>query len=165
MKQNIASYFQSERSESLVFLSLGIIAIILALYLWLSAKPEFYRGMAWPLLFVGIIQVVVGGSVYVRSPKDTARVSVFVDTAPEKIRSEEIPRMKTVMKNFTIYRYTEMGLMALGLILIGINKDVNFWKGLGAGLFAQATLMLVADFFAERRGKVYLQQLMEFMSR
>jgi hypothetical protein len=163
MKQYIETYFQSERSESLVFVALGVLAVLLAGWFWFSARPEFYRGMAWPLLLVGIIQLVVGGTVYVRSPKDIVTVSEMTASAPEKIKSVEIPRMETVMKNFVIYRYVEIALMILGLAFIMINKDINFWKGVGAGLFAQATLMLIADYFAEKRGKVYLQQLMDFL--
>lgn len=163
MKQSIEAYFQSEKSESVLFLALGVLALGMAGWFLLSAKPEFYRGMAWPLLLVGIIQLVVGGTVYVRSPKDIKVVTEMTETAPDKIKSVEIPRMETVMKNFVIYRYTEIALMILGLALILMNKDVNYWKGMGAGLLAQATLMLAADYFAEKRGKVYLQQLMDFL--
>jgi hypothetical protein len=163
MKQHIETYFQSERSESLIFISLGVLAVFIAGWFWFSAKPEFYRGMALPLLLVGIIQLVVGGTVYVRSPKDTAAVTEMTTSAPEKIKTVEIPRMQTVMKNFVIYRYVEIGLIILGLALILMNKEVNLWKGVGAGLFAQATVMLVADFFAEKRGKIYLQQLADFV--
>ncbi len=163
MKQHIETYFQAEKSESLIFISLGVLAITLAGWFWFSAKPEFYRGMAWPLLLVGVIQVVVGGSVYVRAPRDIKTVTQMTETAPDKIKSVEIPRMKTVMKNFVIYRYSEIALMMVGLALILMNKDINFWKGVGAGLFAQATVMLLADYFAEKRGKVYIQQLMDFL--
>jgi hypothetical protein len=163
MKEHIETYFQSERSESFIFLAMGVLAVLLAGWFWFSAKPEFYRGMAWPLLLVGIIQVVVGATVYVRSPKDIVAVTEMTASAPDQIRTVEIPRMETVMKNFVIYRYVEMALMIIGLALIIMNKDINFWKGAGAGLFAQATLMLVADYFAEKRGKVYWQQLLDFL--
>lgn len=163
MKEHIETYFQSERSESLIFLAMGVLAVLLAGWFWFSAKPEFYRGMAWPLLLVGIIQLIVGGTVFVRSPKDIVAVNEMTASSPDKIKTVEIPRMETVMKNFVIYRYVEMALMIIGLALIIMNKDVNFWKGVGAGLFAQAALMLIADYFAEKRGKVYLQQLLDYL--
>lgn len=163
MKEYIETYFQSERSESLIFLAMGLLAILLAGWFWFSTKPEFYRGMAWPLLLVGIIQLVVGGTVFVRSPKDIVAVNEMTVSAPGKIKTVEIPRMETVMKNFVIYRYVEIALMIIGLALIIMNKDINFWKGAGAGLFAQAALMLLADYFAEKRGKVYLQQLLDYL--
>lgn len=124
-------------------------------------KAGILQRHGWPVLLVGIIQIVVGGSVYTRSPKDIVAVT---EMTPEKIKTEEIPRMETVMRSFVLYRYVEIALIIIGLGLILMNKDIIFWKGVGAGLFAQATVMLVADYFAEKRGKVYLQQLLDFLA-
>jgi hypothetical protein len=38
----------------------------------------------------------------------------------------------------------------------------DFWRGLGLGLAIMALLALTADFFAEKRGHVYLNGLKEF---
>lgn len=116
------------------------------------------------MLLVGLIQVLVGTTVYFRSPSDSKRVTTWVESEVPRIQSDEIPRMRKVMKSFVAYRYVEMALIVAGLILILANQDANFWKGVGAGLFAQSTLMLLADFFAERRGAHYLKQLMEYVS-
>jgi len=48
--------------------------------------------------------MTVGFSVYIRSPKDIIRVNEILKTDKLKISTEEIPRMKTVMSNFIIYR-------------------------------------------------------------
>jgi hypothetical protein len=56
--------------------------------------------MAWPFLVIALIRIVVGTSVYFRSPKDIQRVETMVQSAPEKIKTDEIPRMEVVMKNF-----------------------------------------------------------------
>ncbi|MFM9989703.1 hypothetical protein [Flavobacterium sp.] len=78
---------------------------------------------------------------------------------PFKIQTEEIPRMNVVMKNFVIYRYVEFALMLCGLILFFVSPGQTILKGLGIGLFIQASLMLSLDFFAEKRGTEYLKQL------
>ncbi len=44
-----------------------------------------------------------------------------------------------------------------GLAIILLNQEVNFTKGLGAGLFAQGLFMLLFDYFAEKRGKAYAE--------
>jgi hypothetical protein len=36
---------------------------------------------------------------------------------------------------------------------------MTIWKGIGLGLFIQASFMLLLDFFAENRGKTYLEFL------
>ncbi len=67
--------------------------------------------------------------------------------------------MVVVMKNFVIYRYAEIVLMILGLFLFFYFQDKTIWKGIGIGFFIQASLMLSLDYFAEKRGTEYLQEL------
>jgi hypothetical protein len=61
--------------------------------------------------------------------------------------------------SFALYRWIEIGLLALGLALVALSARASWLQGLGAGLAVQAGLMVVLDFFAERRGDVYLDWL------
>jgi hypothetical protein len=160
----ITDYFNAEKFESLFFVSVGVIAISAGIYFWVSLKEPYYKGMAIPLILVALIQLVVGTTVYFRSPKDIVKVENIVRNEPEKIKTEEIPRMEVVMKNFVIYRYVEITLMVVGLLLFLYFPSQSFWKGVGVGLFVQAGLMLFLDYFAEKRGTEYLQYLFTFNS-
>ncbi len=75
------------------------------------------------------------------------------------IQKEEIPRMEGVMQNFVIFRYTEITLIILGIILMYGFRQNFLLNGIGLGLFIQSGIVLVLDFFAERRGEVYLTYL------
>lgn len=154
--EQIAKYFNAEKAESLLFILVGILAILLASYFFMKLKLPFYNGMAYPLIFVALIQITVGTSVYLRSPKDIMRVNQIVMHEKIKIQSEEIPRMQIVMKNFTIYKWVEISLLVLGILLFLYFEPATLWKGVGLGLLMQAGFMLLLDFFAESRGKVYL---------
>lgn len=73
--------------------------------------------------------------------------------------------MKTVMKNFVIYRWVEIVSALAGVALFLFFKDDAdklFWKGLGLTLAIKALMALTADYFAEKRGKIYLKGLQEF---
>ncbi|MES2286137.1 MAG: hypothetical protein V4547_10645 [Bacteroidota bacterium] len=157
--EQISKYFNAEKGESLLFATVGLVAIILATYFLIKIKQPFYNGMAIPLILIALIQLTVGASVYFRSPKDILKVENMVTNDKEKIKTDEIPRMETVMKNFLIYRYVELVLMIAGLILMFAFKENEFVKGIGIGLFIQASLMLTLDFFAEKRGHEYLSFL------
>lgn len=104
MNTPIEKYFNAEKAESLLFVLVGIMAIGLAIYFILKLKQPFYLGIAYPLILVALIQLVVGSTVYFRSPKDIMRVNEFLKKAPSEIQTAEIPRMNVVMKNFEIYR-------------------------------------------------------------
>jgi phosphate/sulfate permease len=155
----IEKYFNAEKSESLLFVLVGIAAIGAALYFILKLKQPFYNGMAYPLIAVALIQIIVGTLVYFRSPKDIERVNQIVQNDKPKIQSEEIPRMEVVMKNFVIYRWIEILLILTGLVLAFMFPTQTFWKGVGIGLAIQASFMLLLDYFAESRGAVYLAYL------
>jgi hypothetical protein len=156
---SIKNYFTAEKHESVLFVLVGISAVILALYFLLKLKQPFYNGMAYAFIAIALIQVGVGTSVWLRSAKDIERVSNMVRNNTSKIETEEIPRMNVVMKNFILYRWVEIALMLIGLIAFFCLPSDTFWKGLGLGLFIQAAFMLLLDYFAESRGKVYLEFL------
>jgi len=85
-----------------------------------------------------------------------------MDMNTDALRKEELPRMKTVMKNFAIYRWVEISLLAVGLMMIFWfrNQDNRHWLlGIGVGLAIQSALMLGADYFAEKRGHEYFTGL------
>ncbi len=155
----ITKYFNAEKYESIVFVLVGIVAICFATYFFIKVKQPFYNGMAYPLIVIALIQLTVGGSVYLRSPKDIERVNQIVQTDKSKIQAEEIPRMITVIKNFAIYKWVEIALILVGIIMFFFFQPMTIWKGIGLGLFIQASFMLLLDFFAESRGKTYLEFL------
>jgi len=155
----VTDYFNAEKFESLFFIGVGIAAIAIGIYFLFVVREPFYKGVAIPLMLVALIQLTVGTIVYVRSPKDIIKVENIIKDQPNKIQTEEISRMNVVMNNFVVYRYVELGLLMLGLILFFYFPIRTFWKGIGIGLFVQVILMLSLDYFAEKRGIEYLQQL------
>jgi uncharacterized protein YpmS len=157
--EQISKYFNAEKSESLLFVVVGIVALLLSAYFLVKMKQPFYNGMAYPLIVVALIQLTVGSSVYFRSPKDIDRVNQIMQTETAKIQTEEIPRMETVMKKFVLYRWIEIALVGIGIALFLYFQPMTLWKGIGLGIAIQSSFMLLLDYFAESRGKVYLDYL------
>ena len=161
----IYRYFTAEKQESLLFLIVGIVAILLAVVCWffIKSNPNFFKGAAIPLLVIGLIQMVIGYSVYSRTDKQKTNIAYNIGIEPVNyVKQTELPRMKIVMKNFVIYRWVEIAFIITGLILIflfRLNTDKTFWYGFGIALAIQAVIMLGADYFAEKRGKVYTNEL------
>lgn len=156
----------AEKQESLLFIFIGIAGIVAAIVFFFFLKSNFYKGGAIPLLLVGLLLGVVGYTVYKRSDDDRKRNVYAYDMNPGELKNKELPRMKTVMKNFVIYRYTEIFLMLTGLGLFFYfrnNEAQQFWKGFGLTLAIMAMLALAADYFAEQRGKVYTRGIESFI--
>lgn len=167
-KADIERYFTAEKSESLVFIIIGLAAIVAAVILFFFLKTGFHKGMSLPLLLIACIQLTVGYTVYKRSDSDRKRNSYAYDMNPAELRNKEIPRMMAVKKNFVIYRWIEIILLITGLALFFLWKnhpDKAFWTGIGLGLAIQAAIMLCADYFAEARAITYTKGLLEFTSK
>ena len=86
-------------------------------------------------------------------------METYLSENTEMIQKEEIPRMEKVMRNFIIFRFTEIILIIIGIILMYGARQNSLWNGIGVGLFIQSSTVLLLDFFAERRGEVYLAYL------
>jgi hypothetical protein len=160
----IVKYFNREKSESYIFILIGVIAFAMALYFYFTLKTSFWKGVAIPFIIVALLEFIVGYTIVTRSSKDIIRVQTYIKNEPQKIQIDEILRMEKALSNFVIYRYVEIALIILGIVLMYSSMHDTFWRGIGLGLFIQASIVLSLDFFAERRGLnyiVYLQELVE----
>jgi drug/metabolite transporter (DMT)-like permease len=167
-KSDIEKYFVAEKQESLLFLFIGLIAIITAIAFFFFLKTNFCKGAAVPLVVIGIIQFSVGFTIYKRSDADRIRNVYSFDMDPGELEQRELPRMEKVIKNFVIYRWCEVGLILIGILLIlmfRLNTGKSFFFGMGIALVLQAFLMLGADYFAERRAHEYTSRLRSFFSK
>ena len=171
-KTDIETYFMAEKKESLLFLLIGLAGIITAVIFFFFCKTGFYQGAAIPPALVGLLLGMVGYTIYKRSDEDRRRNVYAYDMNPSELKQKELPRMKKVMKNFIIYRYTEIALALTGTGLFIIffktctcftGSQTAFWKGFGLTLAIMSLLALTADFFAEKRGKKYMLGIESFI--
>jgi hypothetical protein len=154
MDEVMTRYFGAEKSESLLFIAVGIIAI--AISVWLLMTKSAYRAAAWPLIAVAFIQIVVGSTVYFRTDRQVAELRVALEHGET---SAEIARMTKVMRSFVLYRWIEIALALAGIAMIFAGRHSIAWRSAGIALAAQALLMLLLDLFAEQRGELYLDEL------
>jgi hypothetical protein len=161
-KAQAEAYFIAEKQESLLFVIIGIVAIVVGIIFLVVMKTPLYKGIAIPIIAIGLIQCIVGYTVYARSDAQRKDIVYKMDLNPGAIKDAEIPRMETVMKNFAIYRWVEIALLIAGIGLMFVYKNNNAKQilfGVGIGLAIQSALMLSADYFAEKRGGEYLRGL------
>lgn len=161
----IIKYFHGEKAESYIFMMIGVVAFAMALYFIFALKTSFWKGVAVPFIIVALLEFVVGYTIVTRSPKDIEQVETYLQQAPQSIKTIEIPRMEKVLSNFVVYRYVEIALIILGIVLMYSSMQDTFWRGIGLGLFIQASIVLCLDFFAERRGHAYVIYLQEMIEK
>jgi hypothetical protein len=164
-KGDIEKYFIAEKQESLVFGVIGIGTVALALILYFMVKTQVCRGLAVPLLVLGLMQAVAGYSVYVKSDDQRISLVYAYDMNPDQLKTTELTRMRNVKTNFILYRWIEIGLMIAGIVLIVWFKGESgkiFWFGFGISLTLMAAELFIADFIAEKRAVHFTSLLEEF---
>jgi uncharacterized membrane protein len=164
-KADIEKYFIAEKQAGMVFLIIGMVAIIVALIFLLALKTSFYKGMAMPLIVVGLLMGIVGFTVYQRSNADRTRNVYAYDMNPGELKNKELPRMEKVMKDLVRYHYAEMLLAIIGVVLFFYFKNnaaQALWKGVGAGLIITMLVATASDFAAAKRARPYLHGLRTF---
>jgi hypothetical protein len=167
-KKGIEQYFVAEKKESLVFIFIGVTSVVSSLFFFFFSKMAFYRGVAIPFFLIGLLQSIVGYTVYKRSDGDRIRNIYAFDMNPGELKEKEMPRMKKVLKNFIIYRYTELLLLLNGIALyIFFIRDIkhDFWRGFGLALAVMSLLIFIGDYFAEKRARLYYRDLKYFCNK
>lgn len=156
----ISNYFNAERGESMVFIAVGVVALAVSIWCVLLVRKPYFNGLALTLAVVAALQLIVGVTIYQRSPHDTTRVQQMVRSAPQRIHAEEVPRMRVVMRKFKVYLGVEVALLVLGLILLAYATPGGFLRGAAMGLTLQSVFTAVLDLVAMTRGDAYLSWLL-----
>ena len=173
-KADIEQYFIAEKSAGLLFLILGIAAVLTAVVFIIFFKSPISKGAAWPLIVLGALQVGIGYTIYTRSDKQRIDTVYAYDMNPGKLKTEEFPRMEKAVKSITIFLVLELILLAVGILLIWTNRSffVNvqpggsaFWAGIGVVFIIQSLLLSGSDYLAYKRGKEYMAKLEHFISK
>lgn len=155
----VTQYFNEEKKGSTLFLFIGVLAIAISIFCLTVKKEPFYNGISYAFISIGLVQLIVGLTIFMRSDIDSVRVSHYIEREKINIRNFEIPRMEEVMKNFEIYCWVEIALIVVGTLFIFLFDQESLGRGLGIGLAFQSSIMLILDSFAEKRGKEYLSFL------
>jgi hypothetical protein len=157
MREAMLSYFHAEKQEALLFLVVGVGALIVSGLLLRGDGP--WRSMAWPLTAVAVIQVVVGLTVFLRTDLQVAGLAAKLATDTAAYRTEELARMARVMWSFRVYGVIELVLLVAGIVLAARFPGRQSLYAIGVGLVIQASFMLVLDLFAAQRGRAYLDAI------
>jgi hypothetical protein len=159
MPSQLDAYFAAEKAEGLGFFVFGLVACGFAVFALWRVRDPLFKGMAIPLLAVGLIQVAVGATIFARTDAQVASLRAQVQVAPADFKAQELARMSTVTSSFAVYKLIEVGFLVIGLGLALKPGIRRYWRGFGLGMLLQGALMLPADLVAEARAAAYVRTI------
>jgi uncharacterized membrane protein len=154
----INAYFEGERFGGLLVLVIGLSGWIMAALLLNRGGSSLARGLAIPLVVIGLIQVVVGAALLARTNAQVASLTDQVRKDVVGFKATEVARMTKVMNRFKRYKWLEIAFIIAGLLGALLLTD-GLWRGLALGLLGQGAIMLAFDVFAEARAIIYLDAI------
>jgi hypothetical protein len=153
----LLAYFAAERAGGFVLAAIGAAAIVLAAFLW--RRGGGYKAMLWPLVAIGLVEVVVGLGVALRTPAQVEALSRgMLQERSATVRAES-ERMARVNRSFAVLEVVEVALLGIGLMLAWLLPRPGTWSSVGMGLALQAAVLLVFDHFAAERAAAYTRWL------
>ncbi|WP_373493621.1 hypothetical protein [Aquiflexum sp.] len=155
---NIVKYFSGEKLQCSIGILIGITGLALSIY-FVYLNKEVYKGIAFAFIPLSLLLLAICVGVVIRTPKDIKRVSSYYESEPNKIQTEEIPRMEKVMKTFPVVKKVEIGIIIVGILLLLVMWKNDLLKGIGFGLIIQGIMLYGFDHFAQSRGKIYFEFL------
>ena len=153
----LAEYFAAERQGGFLLVALALAGFGFAAFLWMTRSP--FLAMAWPLIVLGILQVIVGLAVALRTPAQVAALEEGLRTSLAATVAAETQRMSTINRNFRVIKTVEVAVVLLGLLLPVLLPHPSTWAAVGLGLLVEAAVLLAFDAFAHQRALVYTQWL------
>jgi hypothetical protein len=154
------AYFAGERAQGVAWGATGVASLAIGAYAY-STDDDIARGLSYPFLAVGAIQLGAAVFSYISPPRRLRSYERAFAANPDEARTKERKRMKRVVVAFDALRVAYISLMVVGsgLVIAGSETERDTLVGVGGGLAFQSLAMLALDAAAEDRALRYLDSL------
>lgn len=153
-------WFTGEQNEAYVFFGLGVVSAGTGSYL-LTRGTAFSRGAGYTALAFGAVEMLFATTYSLGLDPKHDELKSDLDADPAKFLRDERKRMYAIADRFVLYRYTELGILAVGagMASYGFAAKKPTLAGIGVVAGAHAALVLTLDYFAESRANRYIKAL------
>ena len=158
--QHTINWCKGEIFEGSVVAIYGAVVVIASIFFKKVGSTPFTKAMFIPLLIVGLISIIVGGSLVINNNKRIVEYQKSYETDPQEFVKSEKVRTDNFIK---WYPYT-MYITAV-VIVIGLGWYL-FWGGawgraIGLSLVLLGLSVLFLDNFSEERADIYHEEIVK----
>jgi hypothetical protein len=164
MADDMRAYFRGEKLEGPFFFGAGAAAVGTGAFL-VTRDDEIARGAAFPLFGLGLVQMIVGAVVFLRTDAQVARLERQLQADPAAFKAEESKRIRGVNTQFVALMIVEAALMlgGAGMAAVAAKNDCcRTVQGVGLGIAGESASLLLLDLFAAARARDYADNLARF---
>src|SRR5512134_1477229 len=143
LDQAISVYFAAAKQGGLLLAALGVTAFGFAVFAW--GRRGAWRGAAVPVGIIGVIEVIVGATVFFRTDGQVLRLRRALEADLAAGIAPELERMERVLRSFGSLKIAEIALLAGGALLALLLWRRAGWRGAGLALALEAAAALGFD--------------------
>ena len=163
MSDGMHDYFDSEKGAAIAVLGSGLVSVGAGSFL-VTRESHFARGLGVPILALGAVQTFAGMFYHSTLDGRIAKYDEQIKGDPAGYKLAESQRMEGVIRRFRLFKWTEVGVFAVGagLTIGGFAKKDDTLEGVGIGVGIEALYFLALDLFADHGAHVYAKKLADF---
>ena len=163
MQTDMHRYFAGEKNGGIWLMGVGGAATAVGTGLFFP-EGDFYRGMAYPVLILGVLELLGGAAFYVNTNRRVPRFDQQLRQSPAEFRDGELRRIRRVNRELSFLTAVELTLIVAGGTMAGVGamRDLQTLSGVGTGLLLHATVLFIYDQLAARRALRYTDSLARF---
>jgi hypothetical protein len=159
-RKSVETYARGERGESLGLLGAGAVSLATAGAAY-AQGDRLYQGAAIPLAAGGVLELVSGATLYVRTARWEGTAGESLGGDAPAFRAREIARLDGARRRLGAAQVAETVVFAGGgLLAFFTSGHANeLARGIGIGCAVEGATLLTFDAFAALRGERYTAAL------
>lgn len=165
LRSDMRRYFREEKRGGAVLMGMGAPGVAIGGGL-LAQGSDTLRGVGYPLLVIGALELVGGLIFYTRTNRQVAKLDAGLTGDTWATRNLELKRIRRVNLQFTLIEALELTLLVGGVAMAtaGAHTRNETLTGVGLGLSLESAGLLVFDLYAGRRALRWTRSLERFQS-
>jgi hypothetical protein len=163
IEKDLVSYYQGERTSAYVVTALGGFAAGAGAAL-VPQRQDFQRGLGWPLLTLGALEIAGGISYAITCTNEIDHYSAALAKDQAAFGREELDHIHATRSRFIFYRIAEatLALGGAGIAAYGFAANQDAFKGAGIGLATIGVPFVLIDTINNSRAGTYEDHLRRF---
>tara|TARA_R110002072_G_scaffold113367_12_gene242798 strand:+ start:628 stop:1125 length:498 start_codon:yes stop_codon:yes gene_type:complete len=157
--------FSGEIVEATMFLLMGLINLIIALYIFKKIKISFWRGLAYVCICLGLFQLTIGMTIQLKNPIKHEKLKESFQNKDKDYLSLEIKKGQTLLENLNFYKWAGISFFIVGVLVFYFFDFNTSWKGIGMGIIFQSMFMEFLNYKSTSRTKEFLEYLQQNLNQ
>lgn len=158
--QYTLNWCKGEIFEGKLLALYGVAIICIAFLFWKFGSTLFAKKMFIPMLIIGLLCALIGGSLVVNNNKRIVDYQKSYQENPAQFVKDEKVRTEAFIKWYPYTRYIMAAIIIVGLIC-HLFWNAPWPRTIGLGLILLAFSVLFLDHFSEERAEAYHEKIIQ----